>query len=128
MPDEACRAVGWQTIPVIRRQREKTFDSLGDHLKQGRDVLIAPDASRGPPFKMKVGALLLARRYNIPIVPVRFRVNRAVVVPGVWDRHLLPLPGTTVELHFEEPVYVDHESPLSLDAQIKALEERLPTW
>lgn len=125
---EACHAVGWHTIQVIRRDRDKTFAALGPHLEQGRDVLIAGDASRGPPFKMKPGALLLARRYNVPIVPVHCRTNRAVVVSGVWDRHLLPLPGATIELRFGEPVFVDRESPLSREAQLEALEALLPTW
>lgn len=52
--------------------------------------VINPDGPRGPRFKFKPGALLLAQMSGRPIVPLAYAASRAWLFH--WDRFVLPWP------------------------------------
>jgi lysophospholipid acyltransferase (LPLAT)-like uncharacterized protein len=70
----------------------------------GISPVIAADGPRGPPFKFKPGALLLAQLSQRPIIPLSFYAVRAWKVG--WDRLIIPKPFTRVAIAVGEPVYV----------------------
>lgn len=70
-------------------------------LKEGHDVAVTPDGSRGPCYEMKPGALLLARASKLPILLISSKFNRAWRLKS-WDRFYLPLPFSEVEIRCEK--------------------------
>ena len=70
---------------------------------QDLSPLIAPDGSTGPAHEFKPGAIMLARLSGSPVVPLSFSCTRGVKL-GTWDRLLLPLPFSRVEVVFDRPL------------------------
>ena len=71
---------------------------------------ITPDGPRGPPWKFKPGAVLLAQLSQRPIIPMAYAASRAWKIK--WDRFVIPKPGARIAIAVGEPVYV----PKGLDA------------
>lgn len=71
---------------------------------EGISPVIAPDGPRGPPWKFKPGALLLAQLSQRPIVPLSFCASRAWKIS--WDRFVIPKFGARIAIAVGEPVYV----------------------
>jgi lysophospholipid acyltransferase (LPLAT)-like uncharacterized protein len=71
---------------------------------------ITPDGPRGPPWKFKPGAVLLAQLSQRPIIPMSYAASRAWKIK--WDRFVIPQPGSRIAIAVGEPVYV----PKGLDA------------
>jgi lysophospholipid acyltransferase (LPLAT)-like uncharacterized protein len=91
---------------------------------EGISPVIAPDGPRGPPWKFKPGALLLAQLSQRPIIPLSYIASRAWKVG--WDHFVIPKFAARVVIAIGEPVYV----PKGLDAaaleQLQAdMEQRL---
>jgi lysophospholipid acyltransferase (LPLAT)-like uncharacterized protein len=77
---------------------------------EGISPVIAPDGPRGPPWKFKPGALLLAQLSQRPVVPLSYCASRAWKIS--WDRFAIPKIGARIVIAVGEPVYV----PKGLDA------------
>jgi lysophospholipid acyltransferase (LPLAT)-like uncharacterized protein len=73
-------------------------------VQQGISPVIAPDGPRGPPWKFKPGALLLAQLSQRPIVPLSYCASRAWKIS--WDRFVIPKFRARVVIAVGEPVYV----------------------
>ncbi|MEP6547340.1 MAG: lysophospholipid acyltransferase family protein [Gammaproteobacteria bacterium] len=92
----------------------------------GVSPAITPDGPRGPPWKFKPGAVLLAQMSGRPIIPLSYAASHAWKVK--WDRFVIPWPLSRIAIVVGEPVYV----PKGLDAaglerlQL-AMEQRLRT-
>ena len=71
---------------------------------------ITPDGPRGPPWKFKPGAVLLAQLSGRPMIPLSYASTRALKIK--WDRFVIPLPFSRIAIAVGEPVYV----PKGLDA------------
>jgi lysophospholipid acyltransferase (LPLAT)-like uncharacterized protein len=71
---------------------------------------ITPDGPRGPPWKFKPGAVLLAQLSQRPIVPMAYAASRAWKIK--WDKFVIPKPLARIAIVVGQPVYV----PKGLDA------------
>ena len=58
--------------------------------RDGVSPVITPDGPRGPRFKFKPGALLLAQMSQHPILPMAYAASRAWLVK--WDKFVIPVP------------------------------------
>jgi lysophospholipid acyltransferase (LPLAT)-like uncharacterized protein len=72
--------------------------------------VINPDGPRGPRFKFKPGALLLAQMSGRPILPMAYAASRAWLFH--WDRFVLPWPFARIVVAIGAP----REVPRGLDA------------
>ncbi|HXR20496.1 MAG TPA: lysophospholipid acyltransferase family protein [Steroidobacteraceae bacterium] len=63
--------------------------------------VINPDGPRGPRFKFKPGAVLLAQLSGRPMLPMAYVASRAWLVH--WDRFVLPMPGSRIVIAFGPP-------------------------
>jgi hypothetical protein len=72
---------------------------------------ITPDGPRGPPWKFKPGAVLLAQLSGRPMIPLSYAASRAWKIK--WDRFVIPWPLSRIVIAVGEPVYV----PKGLDAE-----------
>jgi lysophospholipid acyltransferase (LPLAT)-like uncharacterized protein len=74
-------------------------------LSQGNvSPAITPDGPRGPPWKFKPGAILLAQLSQRPIIPMTYAASRAWKIK--WDSFVIPKPLSRIVILVGEPVYV----------------------
>ncbi len=74
-------------------------------LSQGNvSPAITPDGPRGPPWKFKPGAILLAQLSQRPIIPMTYAASRAWKIK--WDSFVIPKPLARIVILVGEPVYV----------------------
>jgi len=73
-----------------RRRGDSAIRKLKEEA-QNRHLVITPDGPRGPRRRMAAGAIYLASRLGIPVVPLGFAYNRPWRLP-TWDRFAIPRP------------------------------------
>jgi lysophospholipid acyltransferase (LPLAT)-like uncharacterized protein len=66
-------------------------------LRRGEDIGISPDGPSGPLYSLKPGALAIARKAGVPLL-LLIPNARTAVRARTWDRHLIPLPFSVVEV------------------------------
>ena len=76
----------------------------------GVSPAITPDGPKGPPWKFKPGAVLLAQMSQRPIIPMAYAASRAWKIK--WDLFVIPKPFSRVAIAVGDPVYI----PKGLDA------------
>jgi len=73
-------------------------------VKDNVSPVITPDGPRGPRFKFKPGALLLAQMSGRPILPMSYAASRAWLIK--WDRFVIPVPFARIAIAIGPPRYV----------------------
>lgn len=103
----------------------KAFRELIRVVKGGSSAAIIVDGSRGPAFKVQGGVIQLARLGGVPILPLTYSAEKAIVLNS-WDRFIIPRPFSRVVVIFGEPVYVDRDlSVEQIEEKRLELEQRL---
>jgi len=72
--------------------------------RDGVSPAITPDGPRGPPWKFKPGAVLLAQLSGRPMIPLSYAASHAWKIK--WDRFVIPMPLSRIVIAVGEPVYV----------------------
>jgi len=67
------------------------FKNIVKVLKNGSDVVIAPDGPKGPPYIVQPGIIRLASISGCPILPIAYSVSKYKKL-GSWDEFMLPAP------------------------------------
>jgi lysophospholipid acyltransferase (LPLAT)-like uncharacterized protein len=73
-------------------------------VKDNVSPVITPDGPRGPAFRFKPGALLLAQMSGRPILPMSYAASRAWLIK--WDRFVIPKPFARIAIAIGPPYYV----------------------
>jgi lysophospholipid acyltransferase (LPLAT)-like uncharacterized protein len=84
-------------------------------VKDSISPVITPDGPRGPRFRFKPGAILLAQMSGRPILPMAYAASRAWRIK--WDKFVIPVPSSRVAIVIGPPRFV----PRVLDS--KGLEQ-----
>jgi hypothetical protein len=95
-------------------------------LKRGRTAAIVADGSQGPPLEAQAGAVLLASKTGVPIMPYGWGADRYFTFRS-WDRTVLPKPFARIFLKIGDPLVVPpnlksaglEEYRLKLEKQLK---------
>ena len=88
-----------------RRRGPEALRDLVGLLRDGHDVAVTPDGSRGPVYGLKGGVVLLAQLSGARLVPVSVDFSRAWRLRS-WDGFFVPKPFARVDLHVGEPTVV----------------------
>ncbi|NWG27538.1 MAG: lysophospholipid acyltransferase family protein [Ignavibacteriaceae bacterium] len=83
-----------------------------DYAKNKYSIAITPDGPRGPKQKFKAGAVITAKKSNIPIILAGVGFKRKKILDN-WDRFEIPYFFTTAKIIYSEPIYI--ESNLSYE-------------
>jgi lysophospholipid acyltransferase (LPLAT)-like uncharacterized protein len=103
---ESSEWLGFERFAFARRAAASPRDQIAEYVRTtSRSIFLLPDAG-GPYGKVKPGIVAIARACGVPVVPVRVRCDRAIVV-GRRLRHVVPLPGATIDVDFGEPIPPD---------------------
>jgi lysophospholipid acyltransferase (LPLAT)-like uncharacterized protein len=89
--------------------------------------VITPDGPRGPRFRFKPGALLLAQMSGRPILPMSYAASRAWLIK--WDKFVIPMPFSRIAIAIGPARYVprvtDAPSLARLQSQMEQELKRL---
>lgn len=75
-------------------------------LREGYTLAITPDGPRGPIFKMKAGAIISAKKSNVPLYLVGIGIKKKIRLKS-WDRFEIPLPFSRVLVIYSDPIVID---------------------
>jgi lysophospholipid acyltransferase (LPLAT)-like uncharacterized protein len=92
------------------------------------DIGIVPDGPRGPREECQAGAIYLAKKARLPIIPIGAS-HRPSLVLSSWDRFMIPLPFARCRVVYGEPVLYDdsliqesvEEARQDLEMRLKAV-------
>lgn len=125
--DKAARRLGFLTV------RGSTYrggaQALLKIFKKDCPVHIAitPDGPRGPRRSVAPGAIFLASRLQIPIVPLGFGYDRPLRIP-TWDRFAVPRPGSRARCVVGPAIFVpEHLTREGLEPYRRLVAEQLGT-
>jgi lysophospholipid acyltransferase (LPLAT)-like uncharacterized protein len=93
---------------------------LVDYAKNEKSIAITPDGPKGPPRKLKPGAVITAKRSNIPLVLLGVGYQFKSELHS-WDKFQIPRFFSKVNLIYSDPIIIDNE--LSYDETSKVIEE-----
>lgn len=68
-------------------------------------IVMTPDGPRGPRREMAAGAIFLASKLGLPIVPVGVGVSSAYRL-NTWDRFVVPMPWSRIRLVVGPKLYL----------------------
>lgn len=85
--------------------------------------VITPDGPKGPRFKFKSGAILLAQISGRPLLPMAYAASRAWLVS--WDRFVIPWPFSRIAIAVGAPVWVDRSFQVTDAQAVEALQLRM---
>ncbi|MFO7890266.1 MAG: DUF374 domain-containing protein [bacterium] len=94
-------------------------------MRKGINMVIAVDGPTGPIYKVKYGALFLAKKMNAQIVPVTFSSHPCITL-NAWDKYLLPLPFSQTVLLWGNPIQLsDSTDKKILEKEAGLIEKKL---
>jgi lysophospholipid acyltransferase (LPLAT)-like uncharacterized protein len=103
---ETAKWLGFKTIRgSSSRGGVRALLRVSRLLKDGLPVGIFADGPRGPARTAKAGAVLLAAKAGVPLLPVMYGADRCWVLNS-WDRYLIPKPFARIAIHIGKPIYV----------------------
>jgi len=73
-------------------------------VKENVSPVVTPDGPRGPRFKFKAGAILLAQMSGRPMLPMAYAASRAWLIK--WDKFVIPVPFARISIAVGKPRYV----------------------
>jgi lysophospholipid acyltransferase (LPLAT)-like uncharacterized protein len=91
--------------------------------KEGFDIGVSPDGSRGPLYDMKPGALKVALKTSAPIILLSLNHTAAWRLKS-WDRFYIPHPFSKVEV-LMDVVAPDEVAGLEVEEAAAALKARM---
>lgn len=95
------------------------------HIRQGRVGVLVADGSQGPARIVQAGAILLASRTGVPIIPKGWAASNYWTFRS-WDKTAIPKPFSRVEIMSGEPLYVPRDADAEKIEEYRLkLEERL---
>ena len=110
------------------RRREGVLQEMIDYMRTTDGVIygLTVDGSRGPPYRMKTGGIVIARECGKPVVLARTWYKRMLRLP-TWDRMAVPLPFNVIGYYLRGPYTVpaSAQTEAGLDAFRLQLENDL---
>jgi lysophospholipid acyltransferase (LPLAT)-like uncharacterized protein len=75
-------------------------------ISQKYSLALTPDGPKGPVKKMKAGAVVTAKRSNVPLFLVGIGINKKFVMKS-WDSFELPKPFSKVIVVYSDPIMIN---------------------
>jgi lysophospholipid acyltransferase (LPLAT)-like uncharacterized protein len=105
------------------RRGSTAIRELSALLEEGVDLAITPDGPRGPKYSLGPGAVFLAQKTGIPIMPLHARYHWAIRLK-TWDNFAIPLPFSRVDIVIDPYLTIEPETT-DLEAERLRLETLL---
>ncbi len=102
-------------LPVRGSSSKRALRSVLEmikYAKSGHSLAITPDGPRGPRNKVQPGIIYLAKKTQLPIIPIGSAV-RGKIQFGSWDRFELPFPLSKIVIKYGNPLHVSEQDNIS---------------
>lgn len=76
--------------------------SLIKAARGGYSLAITPDGPKGPVFKVQPGAIYLAQKAGIPVIPCASAYSKKKILRS-WDKYQFPLPFGRIQVVYGAP-------------------------
>lgn len=117
------RKFGYNTVRgSTTRGASQSLMELIERAARGLPVAITPDGPKGPKEKAQQGAIYLAQKTGMEILPVRVGLSNKITFNS-WDNFELPLPFGKAAIVYGNPISVSETD--SLPAKAAELEQAL---
>ncbi len=80
-----------------------------DLIRENYSLAITPDGPQGPIYKMKAGAVISAKKTNVPLFLAGIGIKKKFVLKS-WDHFEVPKPFSKVVVLYSDPVLIDDSS------------------
>jgi len=81
---------------------------LVEKAKSGSSISITPDGPRGPEKELKAGAVIIAKKADVPLVLLGVGISKKVKLSS-WDKFQIPYPFAKVSAVYSEPIFIDKD-------------------
>ncbi len=85
------------------REGLRALKTAAKSMNTGNDIIFTVDGPTGPRHEVKSGAVYMALKFSVPLVPVRVDMNRKFVFSKSWDKFQLPLPFSRIGVFYGTP-------------------------
>jgi lysophospholipid acyltransferase (LPLAT)-like uncharacterized protein len=85
---------------------KEAMQLMTDSVTNGAGLCITPDGPRGPRHKMKMGAVRVAQKTQVPLVLLSLCIEKKEVLKN-WDRFEIPYPFSRAAAVYSDPIWVD---------------------
>lgn len=92
-------------------------------VKKGYSLGIAIDGPKGPIFEPKAGAIYIAQKTGLPIIPVSSFCNKRWIFRNIWDRLEIPKPFSRNVHYVGEPFYISKD--ISIEEATEIVKENI---
>lgn len=98
---------------------------MTEAVHRGSSLVVTPDGPRGPRHEMKMGAVRVAQKTDVPLVMIGMAMRKKKILRS-WDAFEVPLPFSSVCAVYSEPIVVPPEmNGPSLDEFKLSMQQRL---
>ena len=91
-----------------------------DYARNKSSIAITPDGPKGPIHKLKPGAVITAKKSNVPLVLMGIGVNKKKILKS-WDKFEIPKLFSKVKVVYSDAIYIDNS--LSFEDTSKVIYE-----
>jgi len=95
-----------------------SFRDIFKILKQKQQCFaITPDGPRGPAKKISGHVVNISHISKCPIVCFSYNASKKITL-DTWDKFIIPLPFSTIDLYFSEPIELDFKKSNELNNEL----------
>ena len=104
---------------------KEVLQKLIENALQNKSIAITPDGPRGPEKEMKAGAVIIAKKANVPLILVGIAFKKKKILNS-WDKFQVPHLFTKAYAVYSEPILINKNlSYEETDKKIKEIEKEL---
>ena len=101
----------------------KGLKQIFKFIKMGFSIGIAVDGPKGPIYEPKSGALHIAMKTGLPIIPIGGYTNKKWIFKKSWDNFELPKFFSKSCYYVGDPIYFSKDS--DIDSSLSLIKEKL---
>lgn len=90
-------------------------------IKKGETISTGIDGPRGPKYSINSNLMVVAKKSNIPVLPVSYNCKRKITLSS-WDKMIIPLPFNNIVFHYGDVIEFSSKSkntPQELNKVVK---------
>ncbi|HPN37043.1 MAG TPA: lysophospholipid acyltransferase family protein [Melioribacteraceae bacterium] len=88
---------------------KESLDILIELAKQNNTIALTPDGPKGPEKEFKAGAVIIAKKSNLPLILVGVKNKNLYRFKKSWDKFEFPKPFSEIVLNYSEPIMVNSD-------------------
>jgi lipopolysaccharide heptosyltransferase II len=100
-------SLGYRTVRgSSSRGGERALVEMIRYVKKGASAAFAVDGPKGPLYEVKPGAVYLALKAGVPLIPVASCSKKKFVFEKAWDKYEFPVPFSKAAVIYGKPLSV----------------------